>query len=289
LACFVTAQWTLPQCTARLHDRARMLEAPTASTTIDLLVASHASVAAERPAPASLVLFVGTGCRPGNPEAQTLAREGMRSLWLPGIDQALQASRMARFDALVLDATALDGREGSTLSRLREALQCPLVLLAERGDEIDEILALELGADVWLLRPVAPRRLRAHLSVLMRLRQRAPRAKDRDEGDAPMPEPEPLRSGWTLDRVTNRLLRGDESVALTEAQGSLLQCLQEAQGRIVPRDALLAALPLGQAVHARSVDVYLHRLRKRLVEAGVLELQIEAIRGRGYVLNEVAG
>jgi DNA-binding response OmpR family regulator len=240
-----------------------------------------ATVSARRTA-ASLVLFVGAACRPGSSEAQTLAREGMRSLWLPGIEQARQAARMARFDALVLDASALDGRDGATLSRLREALQCPLVLLAERGDEIDEILALELGADAWLLRPVAPRRLRAHLSVLMRLRLRARTAHDDDDAASRRS----LAAGWTLDRVGNRLLNEHGSVLLTEAQAALLQCLQEAQGRIVPREALLAALPLGQTSHARSVDVYLHRLRKRLAEAGVLELQIEAVRGRGYVLHE---
>jgi DNA-binding response OmpR family regulator len=256
-----------------------MLEAAL-TPTVDAV--AHAATSS-RPAAASLVLFVGAACRPGSPETQTLAREGMRSLWLPGIDQALQAARMARFDALVLDASALDGRDGATLARLREALMCPLVLLAERGDEIDEILALELGADAWLLRPVAPRRLRAHLAVLMRLRQRSRRAAA-DEAVAP----EPLAAGWTLDRVNNRLQREHESVSLTEAQAALLQCLQEAQGRIVPREALLAALTLGQAAQTRSVDVYLHRLRKRLIEAGVLELQIEAIRGRGYVLNETA-
>jgi two-component system, OmpR family, response regulator RstA len=255
-----------------------MLETASASTTVDV-VASTATMSS-RPAAASLVLFVGADCRPGSNEAQTLARRGMRSLWLPGIDQALQASRMARFDALVLDAATLDGRDGATLSRLHEALQCPLVLLAERGDEIDEILALELGADAWLLRPVAPRRLRAHLSVLMRLRQRA----------HPEPEaepPDPRHGRWTLDRIGNRLTHGGAIVALTEVQSAMLQCLQQAQGRIVPREHLAAALPLGQAVHARSVDVYIHRLRKRLAEAGVLALQIEAIRGRGYVLHEL--
>jgi two-component system OmpR family response regulator len=235
----------------------------------------------ERRAAASLVLFVGAACRPGSADAQTLAREGMRSLWPPGIESALQASRMACFDALVLDAALLDGREGSTLARLRETLRCPIVLLAERGDEIDEILAPELGADAWLLRPLAPRRLRAHLSVLMRLRRRA--APPAASGAAAEPA-----TGWALDRVANCLVRGTRRVALTELQAALLNALLEAQGRIVARDALLACLPLGHAVHARSVDVYVHRLRRRLVDAGVLELQVEAVRGRGYLLGRHA-
>jgi two-component system, OmpR family, response regulator RstA len=275
------AQWPLLQGpTLRMIVEPDMLDESAATPTLE---AESRAPAAARPAAASLVLFVGAACRPGSSEAQTLAREGMRSLWLPGVDQALQASRMARFDALVLDAAVLDGRHGATLHRLREALLCPLVLLAERGDEIDEILALELGADAWLLRPVAPRRLRAHLSVLMRLRQSAGAAHDNDA-----PSAQPRRTGWALEHVTNRLVRRSECVALTEVQVALLQCLQEAKGRIVPRDALLAALPLCQALHARSVDVYVHRLRKRLAAAGVLDLQIEAVRGRGYVLNTTA-
>jgi DNA-binding response OmpR family regulator len=257
-----------------------MLDESTATPTVDF-AAARGVHGAPRRAAASLVLFIGAECRPSAADAEMLAREGMRSLWLPGIDQALQSARMAHFDALVLDAATLSGRDGATLARLRDALRCPLVLLAERGDEIDEILALELGADAWLLRPVAPRRLRAHLAVLMRLRQRA---SPQHEAAAP----EPALTGWALDRVGNRLVSESASVALTDVQSALLQCLQQAQGRIVPRERLAAALPLGQAVHARSVDVYIHRLRKRLADAGVLALQIEAVRGRGYVLHELA-
>ena len=221
-----------------------------------------------------------------------LAREGMRCLWLPGLDQVLEAARMARFDALVLDASALDGRDGATLARLRDALQCALVVLADRGDEVDEIVALELGADAYLLRPVAPRRLRAHLAVLLRLRGRltaAPRPLAANAADNVKDAPTNATDAWQLDRIGNRLRRNETDVALTEIQSALLQCLFEAQGRIVPRERLAAALPLGQTVHSRSMDVYIHRLRRRLNMAGAVELLIEAVRGRGYLLRVQGG
>jgi DNA-binding response OmpR family regulator len=188
---------------------------------------------------------------------------------------------MACFDALVLDAALLECRDGTTLSRLRAALRCPIVMLADHGDEIDEILALELGADAFLPRPLAPRRLRAHLSALMRLQQRGASPSD----GAAMRPPADDAPGWRLDRVTNRLRRGARCVELTDVQAALLQCLIEAGGRIVPRDRLAAALPLGRTAHARSVDVYVHRLRKRLLAGGAVDVSIAAIRGRGYVLD----
>ena len=153
-------------------------------------------------------------------------------------------------------------------------------MLAERGDESDEILALELDADAYLQRPVAPRRLRAHLSVLIRWRQ-PPAVSEDSKVDMPAADDD----RWQVDRIGNRLVRGGVSVALTEVQSAFLQCLFEAEGRIVPRSRLVAALPNGHPVHARSIDFYVHRLRKRLLGAGVFDLLIEATRSRGYTLR----
>jgi len=232
---------------------------------------------------ASLILFVGPACRPGPRECESLAQEGMRCLWAASSVQALEAAGAAQFDAAVVDHALLVERGGATLARLRAALNCPIAMLAPRplgedGDEIDEILALEFGADAYVQRPVAPRRLRAHLSALIRCG--LPRSQ------VPSPESETETAPtWQVDRVGNRLLGAGGSIALTEVQCAFLQCLLEAQGRIVPRSHLAAALVRGHALHARSVDVYVYRLRKRLHEAGVSDLSIESVRGRGYVLH----
>jgi two-component system, OmpR family, response regulator len=228
---------------------------------------------------AALVLFVGAACRPSPAVCDSLAQEGMRCLWLGGREQATLAARSTQFDAVVVDASSLPERGGAALAQLRAAVRCPVVMLAEHGDEIDEILALELGADVYLQRPLAPRRLRAHLSVLIRWRQ--PALSEESTLDMPAAD----NDRWQVDRIGNRLVRGSVSVALTEVQSAFLQCLFEAEGRIVPRARLVAALPNGHPVHARSIDVYVHRLRKRLHGAGVFDLLIEATRGRGYVLR----
>ena len=214
--------------------------------------------------------------------AQALARDGVRTLRLAGVEQALQAGRLACFDAVVLDATLAGAGVGTVLAELRGVLHCPVLLVAgPEADEIDEIVALELGADTFLVRPLAPRRLRAHLAALLR---RQPQL-------APTSEPaaaQPRYSGagaWVLDTMTSRLLRGTRQVPLTELQSRLLLCFMQRPGRMVPRAELVAALPQGHNLQARSVDVYIHRLRQRLREQAVEGLAVEVVRGRGYVLE----
>jgi len=228
-------------------------------------------------AAARLVLFVGVA--PAAEVASVLAQDGMRCLWLAHPYAAIEAARLARFDAVVLGAASLGAAPATELARLRSALGCPLLVWAGPDDEVDEILALEQGADAYLPQPLAPRRLRAHLRALMRSHATPP----------PPPTEAPLHCAWRIDRVHNRLHGATRhALPLTEAQASLLQCLVSADGRVVPRAQLAQALlPChGHALQARSIDVYVHRLRHRLRQAGALGYDIEAVRGRGYRLRE---
>jgi DNA-binding response OmpR family regulator len=126
---------------------------------------------------------------------------------------------------------------------------------------------------------VAPRRLRAHLLMLLR------RGQAVDGPSAATPSPAGLQvSGWTLDRVHNRLLRGERCVELTELQAGLLQVLIADLGRVVPRGRLIEGVARGRDLHARSVDVYVARLRQRLRDERVDDLHIDGVRGRGYML-----
>lgn len=235
-----------------------------------------APAAARAVAPSRLLLFVGLA--PSAEVAATLAAEGMRCLCLAGMAAAVDASRLARFDALVVDAGALGATPAAALARLRAALGCPLIVSAARGHPIDEVLALELGADAWLPPPpLAPRRLRAQLLALLRSHA-APPTVAPDEG---------LGCPWRIDRVHNRLHgAAARPVVLTEAQAALLQCLLDADGRVVPRARLADTLvpSHGRALQARSIDVYVHRLRARLREASARAYDIDAVRGRGYRL-----
>lgn len=208
---------------------------------------------------ARFVLFVGEACRPGVEDRAALARDGLRCLWTGDVPQAQRAARLARFDAAVVDAEVLGSPFGLALARLRDTLSCPMMVIGGAalgaGEDVDEIIALELGAEAFLRRPVAPRRLRAHLAALLRRRT----------------EPEP--PAWQA------------GLPLTSVQAALLNCLMAAQGRIVQRDELMAALPGGRSLRARTVDAHMHRLRRRLAATGSASLCIDAVHGRGYMLR----
>lgn len=233
------------------------------------------------PAPHSLVLFVGLGAKPEREMSDALVRAGVRSLWFGSPGQALAAAAHARFDAAVLKIDEPMSVAARRFDVWRQTLRCPLLVMADVDDEVDEIIALELGADAVLPPPVSARRLRAHLLMLLR-------RTHLEAGDWPLagsPATTLQAAGWSLDRVQNRLQGNDRHVSLTELQSALLQVLLENAGRVVPRARLLAAVARGRDLHVRSVDVYIARLRVRLREERVDGLQIDGVRGRGYTLT----
>lgn len=264
--------------------------APAASSALSASLhgAPAAAAAADAAAAGSahLLLFVGEAIRPDAALVALLAREGLRCLSLPGAEQAVRAAALARFDAVLIDAALVDGRAARAIETLASSHRCPVVVLADAADEVDEIVALELGADLYLARPLAPRRLRAHLRALLRrgMGSAEPLATAGD-GAPRRAAGRPLEAGgWTLHFTQQRLSSGTRSVRLTHAQAALLHCLMGAAGDIVAADDLLAALPQHERLQARSLRVHVHRLRQRLRDEGVHELQVEAVRGSGYAL-----
>lgn len=241
-----------------------------AAVTPDLHLDTSAAGPARR-----LLLFIGPVPGAEQEVAAALARSGWRCLWLADADAAQRAAVHARFDAVVLRAEGEGGPPPRVIEPLRRALGCPLLVLAEAADEVDEVIALELGADAWLAGPLTARRLRAHLVALLRPRDDAPEG---GSGSLPL-------AGWTLNLAEQRLERPDQSIGLTALQASLLHCLADQAGRVVSRSALAAAVGGGRDLHSRSVDVYVARLRRRLREARVDGVRIEGVRGRGYTLE----
>ena len=235
----------------------------------------------EGPAQApALVLFVGTAVRPDRTVADTLAQAGLRCAAVSDIATAQQACANLHFDALVLDAAALAPSLALALAGLQPMAGCPLLVMSGQPSEIDEIVALEHGAAAYLALPFSPRRLRAHLLALLRNR---PTFETDDDGGS---EPQ-RRCPWLLDPMLRELRWSGRSVALTECQFAILRCLATQAGRVVPRAELEARVSgPDSTLTARSIDVYLHRLRRRLDEAGVDAFEIQCVRGRGYRLLE---
>jgi two-component system OmpR family response regulator/two-component system response regulator CpxR len=235
-------------------------------------------------APAHLVLLVALRRAPQRSVIDCLAPRGLRCIWIDGLQGLDGVANQVVPDAIVFDAQADATPLPLALSQLRRRFSGALLVIDSSPDEVDEIMALELGADAHMSHPVTPRRLRARLEALLR-RHGGAAALQAESADV---SPD-LPAGWRLDPVHNQLQRGAQCIALTGGQTHLLRCLAQHAGRVVPRAELHEQVCAPDSeLRARSVDVYVHRLRQRLSSAGVHDLAIEAVRGRGFLLRGAA-
>lgn len=181
-----------------------------------------------------------------------------------------------RFDLLVLDLM-LPGDDGLTLCRhLRARSNLPVLMLTARGDEVDRVLGLEMGADDYLSKPFSPRELHARIkSILRRVANREPAGAARV-----------TFAGWTLDLAAHSL-RDPYGVVVPLPTGEfrLLRALAENLNRVQTRDQLIDALAGREASPVdRTVDVLVSRLRRRLGDDAREPKLIRTVRSEGYVL-----
>jgi two-component system response regulator CpxR len=182
------------------------------------------------------------------------------------------ADAAQRPDLLILDVM-MPGRDGlATLRELRRQHGVPVIMLSARGEPVDRVIGLELGADDYLAKPCLPRELLAR--VRARLRQSGPSL------------PDGLNIGvLRLHPGERRAWAGECELQLTGAEFSLLQALAQRAGQVVDK-AQLTREALGRELERfdRSVDVHVSRLRRKLAEASPESPRIDGIRGLGYQL-----
>jgi two-component system phosphate regulon response regulator OmpR len=176
------------------------------------------------------------------------------------------------FDALVLDLTLpdIDGLE--VCRRLRARADTPVLMLTARGDAMDRVVGLEIGADDYLPKPFEPRELLARLRAILR-RRGGP-----GNGDV-------LRFGRVeIDRGARALRLDGAERPLTGYQFALLLALAENAGRVMSREALMDRLK-GEPLEAfdRSIDVHVSRIRQALEDDPKHPRRILTVRGAGYV------
>ena len=215
--------------------------------------------------------------------ATYLEAHGFRvSQWHSG--QALMQAMGDDPPALVLLDLGLPGEDGFGIARqLREHWHCGLVIVTGRGDAVDKVVGLEVGADDYVTKPFDLRELLARVkAVLRRLQPPTPAAA------AAMPAArQRLRfAGWLLDVDARQLLTAaGQPVALTGGEFDLLCTFARHPGRVLSRDFLLEATRGREAApFDRTIDVQVGRLRRKL-EPDVEEPQlIKSVRGAGYIL-----
>jgi len=182
---------------------------------------------------------------------------------------------------LVLLDLGLPGEDGFSIARqLREHWQCGLVIVTGRGDAVDKVVGLEVGADDYVTKPFDLRELLARIKAVLR---RTSGGAAAGNGGARVVH---RFAGWQLDTAARRLLDpAGREVALTTGEFGLLSALVEHAGRVLSRDFLLEQTRGREAApFDRTIDVQIGRLRKKL-EVDVDDPQIiKSVRGAGYIL-----
>ncbi len=177
------------------------------------------------------------------------------------------------FDAVILDLMLPDGDGLDVCRRLRATTDVPILMLTARGEPMDRVVGLEIGADDYLGKPFEPRELQARLRAILR-RKTGTAAKS-----------EVMRFGRLEIDKGARVVRLDgEERSLTSYQFALLLALAERAGRVLSRDALMDLLK-GEKLEAfdRSVDVHVSRIRAAIEDDPKKPRRILTLRGTGYV------
>jgi len=184
-----------------------------------------------------------------------------------------------RVDLVVLDLN-LPGEDGLTLCRgLRARSMVPVIMLTARGEPLDRILGLEMGADDYMVKPFEPRELLARIRNV--LRRHSPRI-DEENADAKR-----IRfAAWTLDVVARHLLSPQGTVViLSGAEFRMLKIFLQHPNRVLNRDQL-SLLTKGRDADPldRSIDLQVSRLRQKLEEDAKNPAVLKTVRNEGYVL-----
>ncbi|SFU81043.1 two-component system, OmpR family, response regulator RpaB [Polaromonas sp. YR568] len=184
--------------------------------------------------------------------------------------EGLAKLRAGVYDAAILDVM-LPEMDGFALCReIRKQSDIPVIMLTARGDVMDRVVGLELGADDYLPKPFEPRELVARVQTILRRQRAVPAAGQRREFQ-----------GLVIDLQTREVQRLGEKVELTGTEFELLALLAAEPGKVFSRDDILNRLRGHEAeLYTRAVDIVVSRLRKKLEPLDC----IKTLRNAGYAL-----
>lgn len=213
------------------------------------------------------------------PLARYLREHGFRATTAADAAAARKVMRAAAIDLVVLDIM-MPGEDGLSLCRsIRESSQIPVILLTARGEEVDRIIGLEMGADDYIAKPFSPRELLARIAAVLRRTQALPPRQR-------APEAERVKFGeWTLDTGQRELIGPDAmAIPLSSGEFRLLTALLERPKMALTRNQLLD-LTKGRDADSfdRSIDNHVSRLRKKIEPDPKNPRYIKTVWGGGYM------
>lgn len=212
--------------------------------------------------------------------SEYLQKQGYRTS-VAGDGRAMRAVLARHEPALIVLDLMLPGEDGLTLCReVRAHSDVPIIMLTARGEEVDRIVGLEMGADDYLSKPFSPRELVARIKSILRRTRALPLNL----------KPDHIRmmrfSGWMLDVATRNLVSPQGvTIALSGTDFKLLRIFLDHPNRVLTRDQLIDMTQSRDAgPFDRSIDLQVSRLRRRLNDNPKDPTIIKTARGEGYVL-----
>lgn len=222
------------------------------------------------------ILLIDDDVELGNMLTDYLSRYGFRVSVVHRGDLGLRAALEKRWSLILLDVM-LPGMNGfEVLKQVRAASPVSVLLLTARGEDVDRIVGLEIGADDYLPKPFNPRELLARIRAILR------RSAATESADSPAP----LRvDDLELDPAARTVLQNGTRIDLTDIEFALLEALMHSPGKVVPREDL-AEKALGRKFNPfdRSLDMHVSRLRRKLSQGDAHDDRVKTIRGTGYQL-----
>jgi DNA-binding response OmpR family regulator len=216
--------------------------------------------------------------------SEYLSAEGFNPTAVHSGEAGVAAALSGDYAAVVLDIM-LPGIGGiEALRRIRHHSAVPVIMLTAKGDDIDRVIGLEMGADDYVPKPCFPRELVARLrAVLRRTMDKAP--------PPPLPQAaaphEAIKHGpITLYSASRRVYCGNDPLELTASEFSMLEALMQTPDAVVSKDDLsVRVLGRKRESYDRSVDVHMSNLRQKLTQALGHPPDIDTVRGIGYLLR----
>lgn len=207
--------------------------------------------------------------------SQFLIQENFNPISVHDGESGVKKALNQPFDAIILDVMLpkLNGFE--VLKAIRDHLETPVLMLTARGDDIDRIVGLEIGADDYLPKPCNPRELVARLKAILRRTQKIPVSK-------PIIE----HANIVVDCVKHVVTFKGDYLELTNAEFNILEMLIKSPGQAFSKEELTEyALGRKYTAYDRSIDVHISNLRNKLGDNPEGEPIIKTVRGFGYLFN----
>ena len=202
-----------------------------------------------------------------------LTAEGLNVNRMPDGESGVQEILKNEYDVVILDSMMPKMNGLDVLKTVRTQSNVPVIMLTAKGDDIDRIIGLEMGADDYVPKPCQPRELLARINAILRRSQKSSDTNSTTSGSI-------TASGVTLYPSKRQAIIGDRTLELTSTEFNLLEVLVRHAGQVVSKENLSQeALDRKLAKFDRSIDVHMSSIRHKLGDASL----IQTVRGLGYL------